>query len=76
MEERQLLTVFEGPLGKAEVYEILMPAAERPEVFQSQYEILFEGKSRILPTMGEASLVASSLSGDPAFQGYQESGQS
>ena len=48
-----LLTVVEGPKGKAELYEV--PGPEKQPV----YEVRHGGKKETFVTMGEAYLVAS-----------------
>ena len=72
--DKQLLASFEGPNGKAEVFEVSTPS-DKPHVELIQYEIVFKGESQLRMTMGEASVVASALTGDPRMQGYVETGR-
>ncbi|MPZ49055.1 MAG: hypothetical protein GEU75_07090 [Dehalococcoidia bacterium] len=74
MEDKELLATFEGPRGKAEVFEVTKPG-DRPLVEQIVYEIEFKGETHTRMTMGEASVVASGLTGDPRYQGYVETGR-
>ena len=64
---REFIEAFEGPNGKAELYEVVKSDPARPYVESVEYEIVFNGSSQFRPTVGEASIVASELSGDPRF---------
>ena len=75
MEGKQLLASFEGPNGKAEVYEVARKQPDKPNVEQIVYEIIFKDEVHTRLTMGEASVVASGLTGDPRFQGFVETGR-
>jgi len=75
LEERSLLASFEGPNGKAEVFEVTTTGDQKPRVETVVYEIIFKGETQTRKTMGEASVVASALSGDPKFQIYVETGR-
>lgn len=70
---KQLVTTYEGPNGEAEVYEVNEPSPDRPQIERIRYEVVFNGESQYLSTMGEASVVAGSLTGDPRFSGFVQS---
>ena len=74
MDDKQLLASFDGPNGHADVFEVSLPG-DRPHVEVIKYEIVFNGESQFRMTMGEASVVASALTGDPSMQGYVETGR-
>ena len=65
MAERALLTVIEGPKGKAEVYEL----SEGPTttvtsgVTTTTYEVVCGSERQTMLTLGEASIVAHELAG-------------
>ena len=63
--DKILIEVFEGPNGKAEVYEVTNTNPGGIE--QVEYEILFASVRQVAPSMGLASVMASELSGDPRF---------
>ena len=65
----ELIESFDGPLGHAEVYEVVTPSAGLG-VEQVEYRVLLNGelKQSVL-SMGEASVVACELSGDTRFLG-------
>jgi len=67
--ERQFITAFEGPNGKADLFEVVRTFPDRPHVEEVQYEIIFKGESTFKLTIGEASIMACELSGDPRFAG-------
>ena len=67
MDDRQFITAFEGPSGKAELFEVVRTFADRPHVEEVQYEVAFNGESQFRLTIGEASILACELSGDPRF---------
>lgn len=62
---RELVTVVEGPKGKAEIFEIIKPSP--PEMAQEgqlvEYEVRFGSDSQVFKALGEAYLVAGELSG-------------
>lgn len=64
---RQFIEAFEGPNGKAELYETVRTFGGRPHVEEVEYEVLFNGQSEFRLTIGEASILACELSGDPRF---------
>ena len=65
---RQYITTFEGPNGKAELYEVVRTFPDRPHVEEVDYEVMFNGKSEFRLTIGEASILGSELSGDNRFK--------
>ncbi|HEY3116806.1 MAG TPA: hypothetical protein VGK54_08695 [Chloroflexota bacterium] len=65
--DRDLVGAFEGPNGTAELYEVVITSAEQPGAEQVHYEIVYGESTETLPTLGEASIRASELSGDPRF---------
>ena len=71
---RSLLATFEGPNGTAEVFEVSR-TTDKPHVEQIVYEIMFKGEKHERLTMGESSVLASGLTGDPRFQSYVETGR-
>ena len=74
---RDFIEVFEGPNGKAELFEVVKTFSDRPHVEEVAYEIVFGGKTDTRMTIGEASILACDLSGDPRFSGeIVESGHS
>ena len=74
---RELIESFVGPHGQADLYEVLKTNPTRPYVEDVQYEIVFNGTSEFRMTVGEASIVACELSGDPRFASeIVETGQS
>lgn len=64
---REFIEAFEGPNGKAELYEVVTTYVGRPHVEDVAYEIVFNGRSESRMTLGEASILACELSGDPRF---------
>ena len=72
MDEKQLLASFDGPQGKADVFEVVTGLPERPHIQQVQYEVIFDGESQFKATMGEASTLAASLCDDPRFASFNE----
>jgi hypothetical protein len=66
-ENRMLIESFEGPKGRAEVFEIVGKDATGIE--QVMYEIQFNGDIQNAQSMGEASIRAADLAGDPRFKG-------
>ena len=65
--ERQFIESFEGPKGKAEVYEVVTPPGQGIGVEKVEYEVSINGAKRLVSSMGEASILACELSGDPRF---------
>ena len=65
--ERQFIEAFEGPRGKAEVFEVVTPPAAGIGVEKVEYEVVIKGQSHTVLSMGEASILACELSGDPRF---------
>jgi len=65
--ERQFIEAFEGPKGKAEVFEVVTPPAGGIGVEKVEYEVVIKGQSHMVLSMGEASILACELSGDPRF---------
>ena len=61
--EKELLRVFEGPKGKAEVFELVGIDTGRAGVEKVEYEVCFGDQRRIVGTMGEAAIIAEELSG-------------
>ena len=59
---RDLLRSFEGPRGKAEVFEVIMEPG-RMGVEKVEYEVVYQGQSRTVGTMGEAAILATELTG-------------
>jgi hypothetical protein len=74
---REFIEAFEGTHGKAELFEVVKTFSDRPHVEEVEYEIVFDGKTETCMTIGEASILACDLSGDPRFAGeIVESGHS
>jgi hypothetical protein len=65
MSDKLFIEEFEGANGRAEVFEVLGRDALGVETVV--YEILFKDQRHEVPTMGEASVLASELAGDPRF---------
>jgi len=66
MAERELITIVEGPKGKAEVYEVSdggSTTSATSGVMSSSYEVVCGGTTETVMTLGEASIVAHELSG-------------
>ncbi len=66
MADRELITVIEGPKGRAEVYEVSEGASTTSAtsgVMSSTYEVVMGGATESVMTLGEASIVAHELSG-------------
>jgi hypothetical protein len=65
---RDFIEAFEGPNGKAEVFEVVTPPSGGLGVEKVEYEVEFNGAvARTVLSMGEASVVACELSGNPRF---------
>ena len=63
--DRLFIEAFEGPKGHADVWEVVGKDALGVETVV--YEILFGTERVEVPTIGEASVVASDMTGDPRF---------
>ena len=66
-DNRMFIEAFEGPKGRSEVFEIVGKDATGIE--QVTYEITFNGQQQHVQSMGEASILAADLAGDPRFKG-------
>ena len=64
---REFIESFEGPKGKAEVFEVVTPPAGGIGVEEVVYEVIFDGETQTVSTMGEASILACELSGNQRF---------
>ena len=64
---REFIESFEGPKGKADLYEVVKTSPARPHVEEVEYEVVFRGASQSRLTIGEASILACELAGDPRF---------
>ena len=64
---RELQDSFTGANGQADLYEVVTTNPARPYVEDVQYEVAFSGRSEFFLTIGEASIRACELSGDPRF---------
>ena len=63
----EFIEAFEGPKGKAEVFEVVTETSGGIGVETVEYEVVFQGELRTVLTMGEASILACELSGNPRF---------
>jgi len=63
--ERLFIEGFEGKNGRSEVYEVI--GIDASGIEQVQYEVLFKEERKLVPSMGEASVLASELAGDSRF---------
>ena len=66
MAERELVTIIEGPKGKAEVYEVSeggTATSATSGVMSSTYEVVMGAATESVMTLGEASIIAHELSG-------------
>jgi len=63
-EQRELLRTFEGPKGKADVYEIIGEESGRVGVEKVEDEIVFGSDRQTVGTMGEAAIIATELTGE------------
>ena len=63
--DRLFIEGFDGKNGRAEVYEVI--AVDPSGVENVQYEVLFKDQRELVPSMGEASVLASELAGDSRF---------
>jgi hypothetical protein len=66
-DDRMFIEAFEGPKGRSEVHEIVGKDATGIE--QVTYEVTFDGQQQQVQSMGEASILAADLAGDPRFKG-------
>ena len=64
--DKMFIEAFEGPNGKAEVFEVVGRTAAGVE--QVEYEIVFGNDRQVVLSMGEASVLASDLAGDERFR--------
>jgi hypothetical protein len=65
MQDRLFIEAFSGPDGRADVFEIL--GKDPLGVETVVYEIVFKDERHEVRSMGEASVLASELTGDPRF---------
>ena len=63
-ENKELLRTFEGPRGKADVYEVVGAETGRRGVEKVEYEVCFGAQKLVVPTMGEAAIIATDLTGE------------
>lgn len=63
--DKLLIEAFEGENGRSEVYEVV--GADPSGIERIEYEVVFNGQSHVVPSMGEASVLASELAGDFRF---------
>ena len=66
-EERTFIEAFEGPNGKAELWEVVGTDPNRPGIEKVEYQVTINGQTQSRPTIGEASILGCELSGDPRF---------
>jgi hypothetical protein len=66
--ERQLITTYAGSAGRSELWEVVGSDAAHPGLERVIYEVIFGGKTHVCLTVGEASILASELSGDERFE--------
>ena len=66
-DNRMFIEAFQGPKGRSEVFEIVGKDASGIE--QVMYEVSFNQQKQLVQSMGEASILASELAGDPRFKG-------
>jgi hypothetical protein len=64
---RELLTVIDGPKGKAEIYEVIKPSPKEMALEGQlvEYEVRFGDQTQTFAALGEAYVVAGELSGNP-----------
>ena len=66
---KELLESFEGPKGRAEVFEVISRGEGDLAVETVDYEVILNGTpAETVKTMGEAAILAAELSGDGRFQ--------
>jgi hypothetical protein len=66
-QEENLLETFEGPKGRAELWEVVATDPARPGIEKVEYQVRINGQSQSRLTIGEASILGCELSGDPRF---------
>ena len=65
---KELLESFEGPRGRAEVFEVVTRGEGALAVETVDYEVVINGApAETVKTMGEAAILAAELSGDRRF---------
>ena len=64
---REFIEAFAGPKGRAEVYEVVSTPSGGLGVEKVEYEVLFKDERHVVMSMGEASIKACELSGNPRF---------
>lgn len=57
---------FDGTNGRAEVFEVI--EVDPSGIEQVRYEVLYKEERQLVASMGEASVLASELAGDPRFR--------
>jgi hypothetical protein len=66
---KELIDAFEGPRGRAEVFEVVTVAEGDLAVETVEYEVILNSsESQTVKTMGEAAIVAAEMSGDDRFR--------
>ena len=63
--DRLFIEGFDGSNGRSEVHEVIERDASGIE--QVLYEVSFQDERKLVASMGEASVLASELAGDPRF---------
>ncbi|MEK7215254.1 MAG: hypothetical protein AAB289_06640 [Chloroflexota bacterium] len=61
MAEPELVTVVDGPKGKAEVFEVAKALESGGQQFE--YDVRFGGTSQVCKSLGEAYITAGELAG-------------
>ncbi len=64
-DNKMFIEAFDGKNGRAEVFEVVGKDARGIE--QVTYQVLFNEQRHEVPSMGEASILASDLAGDSRF---------
>jgi hypothetical protein len=65
---KELIEAFEGPRGRAEVFEVVSISEGDMGVETVEYEVILDsGSSQTVKTMGEAATIAAELTGDGRF---------
>ena len=65
---KELLETYEGPKGRAEVFEVITAGEGELAVETVDYEVILNGgEGQTVKTMGEAAILAAELSGDRRF---------
>jgi hypothetical protein len=65
--KRQLITTYNGPRGMSDLWEVVDFDPAHPGLEKVTYEVILAGVTHSCFTIGEASILASELSGDPRF---------